>query len=151
MDEGISAAALLDELAARDVVVTLCGESLEIDAPRNSLSDDDIDALQHNKHEIIRELRLANGLAADNKIAKWFECDEVDITSVPVCQRCSRYCDVQLMDDSWRCSNCDPSVETIRRRTSELLQRKSRILGSVGATECMLIESSVMDGRSYPI
>ncbi|GAA4455846.1 hypothetical protein [Novipirellula rosea] len=143
----MSAALLLDELAARDVVVTLSGESLEIDAPRNSLSNDDINALQQSKRDIIRKLRVANGLSADDSVAKWFECDEVDIELVPVCKRCSQYCDVQLMDDSWRCSYCDPGVEAIRRRTSELLQRKSRILDSLGTKECGQIEANLIGGH----
>ena len=34
--------------------------------------------------------------------------DELDSADVPMCDRCTRFCDVQSLDNSWNCSHCDP-------------------------------------------
>ena len=53
----MTAQALLTDLSARGVVVTIAGDSLELDAPAGVLSRDDIASLRMSKNDIMDVLK----------------------------------------------------------------------------------------------
>ncbi|QDV44980.1 hypothetical protein Enr13x_48530 [Stieleria neptunia] len=119
--------ALLTDLSARGVIVTVAGDAIELDAPADALTDDDVVALRESKPDIIRLLRLADGLPVDDDAAATLALDEVDPAGVPTCKSCGGLCDVQTLDDRWHCSHCDPLAEHRRRRTERLLRSAAAI------------------------
>ncbi len=118
---------LLADLSARGVVVTVAGDSIELDAPAGVLTDDDVGALRESKPDIIRRLRLAEGLPIDDDAARLLAMDEVDPADVPTCTSCGRLCDVQTLDDAWHCTQGDPLAEARQQRTQRLLRRAAAI------------------------
>lgn len=119
--------ALLTGLSARGVFVAVVGDSIELDAPVGTLTDDDVVALRKSKPEIVRLLRLAGGLPIDDDVARLLAMDEVDPADVPTCTSCGQWCDVQTLDDTWHCTPCDPLAEARRHRTERLLRRVAAI------------------------
>lgn len=114
--------ALLADLSARDVVVTVAGDSIELDAPAGVLTDADLVALRNHKPDVLQSLRLAQGLPIHDAAARLLAMEEVEPDEVPVCSACGRFCDVQTCDDAWHCSICDPLAGERRQRTERLLQ-----------------------------
>lgn len=118
---------LLAGLSARGVVVALdCGD-IKLRGPAAAITDDDVVALRNHKRDVIRLLRLAEGLPIDDEAAALLAMDEVDPDDVPVCKSCGRLCDVQTLDDRWHCSPCDPNAGERRRRTERLLRSAAAI------------------------
>ena len=123
----MSAGALLGDLSARGIVVMVNGDSLELDAPAESLTDGDLVVVRQFKPDIVRLLRLAGGLPIDDGAARLLAMDEVDPSDLPTCPSCGRLCDVQTLDDHWRCSPCDPDAGQRRRRTKTLQRTAAAI------------------------
>lgn len=84
---------LLADFASRGVTITLVGESLEIDAPENVLTDADLNVLRSSKPDIIEHLRSDT------------EADDDQVGGV-LCPRCRGR---NLVDDpdGIRCHDCD--------------------------------------------
>jgi len=118
---------LLADFVARGVVVAIAGDDIKLRAPAGSLTDADLDVLRDHKPDIIRLLRLADGLPIDDTAARLLAMDEVDPADVPTCTSCGRLCDVQTLDDAWHCTPCDPLAEDRRRRTEKLLRTAAAI------------------------
>jgi hypothetical protein len=123
----MSVETLLDDLETRGVIVTVAGDSIELDAPAGVLTDADVAALRESKSDIIRLLRLAEGLPIDDDAARLLATDEVDPADVPPCTSCGRLCDSQTLDDAWHCTRCDPLAEAQRQRTERLLRASAAI------------------------
>jgi len=118
---------LLADLSARGVVAVLAGDEIKLRAPAGSLTDDDVVVLRDHKPDVLRLLRLAEGLPIDDDAARLLAMDEVDPADVPTCTSCGRLCDVQSLDDAWHCTPCDPLAEARRRRTERLLRSVAAI------------------------
>ena len=147
----MTTAALLNDLSARGVLLALDGDSLDIDAPVGVLADADIESLRSAKPDIIRLLRLAEGLPVDDddsvvemlpqqnglRIAEGLPVDdeaaivlamdEVDAGDVPVCATCGSHCDTESIMGTWRCSACDPGAESRRCNTERWLRAAAAI------------------------
>lgn len=113
---------LLAESDDRSIVVSLAGNDIKLSAPRGVLTPDYVGAFRDHKPDIIRLLRLAEGLPVDDDAAWLLSLDEVDPADVPVCPLCGRYGDVQTLDDSWHCTPCDPLADGRKRRTERFLR-----------------------------
>ena len=118
---------LLNDLSARGVAVTVVGDSIELDAPAETLTDDDIVFLRESKSDIIRLMRLAEGLPIDDNAARLRAMELVDPADVPICKSCGRFCDAQTLDDAWHCSPCDPLADERKRRTERLIRQAESI------------------------
>lgn len=82
----------------------------------------DIDAaIRRDKPELVRLLRLAEGLPVDDDAARLLDSELVDPEAVPICLACGRYSDVLTLADEWRCSKCDPQAKDRKMLTLRLL------------------------------
>ncbi|TWT69452.1 hypothetical protein [Crateriforma conspicua] len=118
---------LLTNFADRGIVIALAGDDIKWSASKGIVTPGDVGTLRDHKPGMIRLLRLAEGLPADDDAAQLLSMDEVDPADVPVCDSCGRLCDVQRLDDAWHCSRCDPKADERRRRTEGLLRSSAAI------------------------
>jgi hypothetical protein len=123
----MTVAELLAELAARGVVIKRAGDLLNIDAPRGTLQENDLAMLRERKADVMRWLRLAEGLPVDRRATELLGCAEIDPEAVPSCLVCGLLCDTQTMTDVWRCSRCDRRAAERRLRTVRLWAHAARL------------------------
>ena len=118
---------LLAGLSDGGVAVALDGGDIKLLGPAAAITDDDVGILRDHKPDVLRLLRLADGLPVDDDAAALLAMDEVDPTDLPTCPTCGRLCDTQTLDDQWRCSPCDPDASQRRRRTEKFLRNTAAI------------------------
>ncbi len=120
-------ASLLTNFADRGISIVLVGDNIKLSASRGIMTSSDANTLRDHKPEVLRLLRLADGLPVDDNAAALLAMDEVDPTDLPTCPTCGRLCDTQTLDDQWHCSPCDPDASQRRRRTEQLLRNTAAI------------------------
>ncbi len=118
---------LMMSFADRGIAVALAGDDIKLSASKGIVTPEDVGTLRNHKPDVIRLLRLADGLPIDDEAAAFLVMDEVDPADVPVCESCGRLCNVQTLDDAWHCSPCDPKADERRRRTERLLRASAAI------------------------
>ncbi|MDB4634096.1 hypothetical protein OAG76_01695 [Rubripirellula sp.] len=114
--------ALLTQLSNRGFWVTLADGNIKIRGPVSGITSDEVVALQAAKPDIVRLLTLVDGQPVNGEASRLLAMNEVDPDEVPSCESCERFCDVQTLDDQWRCSPCDPDAGERRRRTERLIR-----------------------------
>lgn len=118
---------LLADLSSRGVIVAIAGDDIKLRGPAGSLTEDDVVVLRSHKPDVLRRLRLAEGLPIDDHAARLLEMEDVDPTDVPTCSQCGQLCDVQTVDDAWHCTPCDPLADARRLRTERLIRQAESI------------------------
>ncbi|WDQ19015.1 hypothetical protein [Rhodopirellula sp. P2] len=118
---------LITGLVARGVRVSIDGDDIKLGGRVAAITDDYLGMLRESKPEIMRLLRLAEGLPGDDDAAQLLAMDEVDPANVPTCLSCGQLCDVQTLDDVWHCTSCDPLAEARRQGTEDLLRSAAAI------------------------
>ncbi|MCP4886803.1 MAG: hypothetical protein GY904_09340 [Planctomycetaceae bacterium] len=118
---------VLSDFADRGIVIALAGNDIKLSASKGIVTPEDVGNLRNHKPDVIRLLRLAEGLPIDDEAAALLAMNEVDPAAVPVCESCGRLCDVQTLDNRWHCSPCDPKADERRRRTERLLRASAAI------------------------
>ncbi|WDQ15725.1 hypothetical protein [Rhodopirellula sp. P2] len=113
---------LLAGFSARGIIVTLVGDDIKLRARDGILTDDDVIVLRDSKSDVLRWLRVAEGLPVDDDAAELLSLDEVDPSEIPTCESCGRLNDVQTGGSKWHCSQCDPSAESRRQLASRLIR-----------------------------
>lgn len=118
---------VLSDFADRGIVIALAGDDIKLSASKGVVTPEDVGTLRDHKPDVVRLLRLAEGLPIDDEAAALLGMDEVDPADLPACESCGRLCDVQTLDDRWNCSLCDPKADQRRRRTERLLRTTAAI------------------------
>lgn len=123
-----SISSLIAKFEQRDIHLKVDGERLVFDAPRSSLTDDDLNLLRQNKSAIIRCLQIAHETQVDYLI-DGREVEEIDPATVPTCG-CGLLCDVRSGGGLWICSKCSPEIrqrmERVGRFLAEIASLQSR-------------------------
>jgi len=112
---------LIDELAARGVVVSVVRNSLELEATEGELATADVELVRAFKQDVLRWLKLADGHPIDDDAERLLAMEEMDPADVLACPVCRALCDIQRIDDAWVCSRCAPEAQEIRQRTRRFL------------------------------
>ena len=118
---------LLTNFADRGISIVLVGDNIKLSASKGIMTSEDASTLRDHKPEVLRLLRLADGLPVDDDAAALLAMDEFDPSELPTCPTCGRLCDTQTLDDYWRCSPCDPDAGQRRRRTKTLQRTAAAI------------------------
>lgn len=118
---------LLNDFADRGIVIALAGDNIKLSASKGIVTPEDVGTLRDHKPDVVRLLRLAEGLPVDEEAAALLAMDEVDPADVPVCESCGRLRGVIRGDGSWYCSPCDPNSEERRKRVERLLRKAAAI------------------------
>ncbi len=111
----------------RGIAISVVGDSIEILAEPGALSDADIECVKSNKADLVKWLRLLEGLPIDDDAAFALRCSEVDPDCVPICKTCARYCDTESLCGRWLCSRCDKQCEERRKLTSRILRERDLV------------------------
>ena len=120
-------ASLLTNFADRGISIVLVRDNIKLSASKGIMTSADANTLGDHKPDVLRLLRLADGLPVDDEAAVLLAMDEVDPSELPTCPTCGRLCDTQTLDDYWRCSPCDPDAGQRRRRTKTLQRTAAAI------------------------
>ncbi len=118
---------LLTNFADRGISIFLVGDNIKLSASKGIMTSEDSSTLRDHKPDVLRLLRIADGLPSDDDAAAFLAMDEVDPSELPTCQTCGRLCDTQTLDDQWHCSQCDPDAGQRRRRTEKFLRHTAAI------------------------